>query len=309
MPPDSRTNRRAAAHVRGVGRVAGQPQRRVGLDRGGQVGRAAVEVRPGAVVALLGADPAGRPRAVSSSVRMPRNSRSSRSSASMVTLVSQLALPPAGGVLQAEQVVDGGARASRPRGRGIGRTGRRVGGEVAADVGQRVPSAVPVRDEAGHGQELGADVVRDVGAGQPAPRRRRARASASASAQARPPASSTSAAASTQRRRRSSGSGCVPAAPAGPRPRCRRRARRRPAASSCARAGRRAPACRSRSGLAPDAEQVVDELEGQAEVLAERRAAPRQPVRAPGQHRADRAGAGHQRAGLVRRHRQALLQR
>ena len=39
--------------------VAGQPQRGVGLDRGRQVGRAAVEVGPGAVVALLRADPAG----------------------------------------------------------------------------------------------------------------------------------------------------------------------------------------------------------------------------------------------------------
>ena len=42
------------------GGVAGQPQRDVGLDRRGQVGRAAVEGRPGAVVALLGADPARR---------------------------------------------------------------------------------------------------------------------------------------------------------------------------------------------------------------------------------------------------------
>ncbi len=46
--------------MRRVGRVAGQPQRDVRLDRGGQVAGAAVEVGPSAVVALLGADPAGR---------------------------------------------------------------------------------------------------------------------------------------------------------------------------------------------------------------------------------------------------------
>ena len=48
------------AHVLGLGRVAGQPQRPVGLDRRRQVAGAAVEVRPGAVGALLGADPGGR---------------------------------------------------------------------------------------------------------------------------------------------------------------------------------------------------------------------------------------------------------
>ena len=90
LEPAARRGRssRARAHVLGVGRVAGQPQRDVGLDRRRQVAGAAVEVRPGAVVALLRADPAAADAAVCSSVRMPRNWRSSRSSASMVTLVS-----------------------------------------------------------------------------------------------------------------------------------------------------------------------------------------------------------------------------
>ena len=53
---------RRRRHVRGVGRVAGQPQRHVRLDRGGQVAVAAAEVRPGAVGALAGPDPPGRRR-------------------------------------------------------------------------------------------------------------------------------------------------------------------------------------------------------------------------------------------------------
>ena len=52
-----------ADHVLGVRRVAAQPQRGVGLDRGGQVARRAVEVAPAAVVALLGADPGRGQRA------------------------------------------------------------------------------------------------------------------------------------------------------------------------------------------------------------------------------------------------------
>ena len=42
-----------------VGVVPGQPQRDVRLDGGGEVAGTAVEVGPGAVLALLGADPAG----------------------------------------------------------------------------------------------------------------------------------------------------------------------------------------------------------------------------------------------------------
>ena len=52
-PPASRMNSAARAHVRGVGRVAREPQRDVGLDRGREVAGPAVEGRPGAVVALL----------------------------------------------------------------------------------------------------------------------------------------------------------------------------------------------------------------------------------------------------------------
>jgi hypothetical protein len=51
---------RCAIHVRLLGRVAGEAQREIGLDRRGEIaGRAAV-VAPGAVGALLAADPARR---------------------------------------------------------------------------------------------------------------------------------------------------------------------------------------------------------------------------------------------------------
>ena len=46
-------------HVALVGRIAGQPQGGVGLDRRGGVGGRAVEVRPASVAALLRADPVG----------------------------------------------------------------------------------------------------------------------------------------------------------------------------------------------------------------------------------------------------------
>ena len=82
-----RTNRRRLRHVRGVGRVAGEAQRDIRLDRRRQVARPAVERRPGAVGALLGADPvAGRPcrRRVEDAEELAQQ----RSSASIVTLVS-----------------------------------------------------------------------------------------------------------------------------------------------------------------------------------------------------------------------------
>ena len=52
-PPLAVIQSAAALHVRRVDRVARQLERHVGLDRGGQVARAAVEVGPGAVLALL----------------------------------------------------------------------------------------------------------------------------------------------------------------------------------------------------------------------------------------------------------------
>ena len=73
MPPWSTDELgRGLAMCGGVGRVAGQPQRDVGLDRGGQVGRAAVERGPGAVGALLASGSTRPPPAVSSGVERCR---------------------------------------------------------------------------------------------------------------------------------------------------------------------------------------------------------------------------------------------
>ena len=51
---------RGRAHVLGVGRIAREAKRPVGLDRGRELAGAAVEVRPRAIGALLGADPSRR---------------------------------------------------------------------------------------------------------------------------------------------------------------------------------------------------------------------------------------------------------
>ena len=61
-------------------------------------------------------------------------------------------------------------------------------------------------------------------------------------------------------------------------------------------------------GRAPDAEQVVGELEGEADVPAELGQAHGELGRGAHVHRADRAGAGHQRGRLVARHLDALGQ-
>src|SRR5712692_8591406 len=74
-------------HVGRPGRVAGEPQRHVRLDRGRQVAGAAMIVGPGPVLALAAADPAAA-AAVRSASRMPRDSQNSRYSASVVTFVS-----------------------------------------------------------------------------------------------------------------------------------------------------------------------------------------------------------------------------
>ena len=89
--------------MRFVDAVAGQPQRGVGLDRGRDVARAALEIRPGAVGALLGADPAGRLlefNRLQDAEELPQQQvfgvhRDVR---------AQLALPPTGDVLASEQV-------------------------------------------------------------------------------------------------------------------------------------------------------------------------------------------------------------
>ena len=86
-----------------------------------------------------------------------------------------------------------------------------------------------------------------------------------------------------------------------------RRARRRPAGTSCAGADRSRSACRWRLGVAPDAEEVVDGLEGETEVVAVRLQRVGGAVVGAAEHRADGDGAGQQRAGLVALHLQALL--
>ena len=94
------------AHVLGLGRVARQPQRPIGLDRGREVAGPAVEVRPGAVRALLRADPRRR------ALRLRRRPHAQELAQEHVLGVHrdvalELALPPPGLVLQREQVLAG----------------------------------------------------------------------------------------------------------------------------------------------------------------------------------------------------------
>src|SRR5271166_930554 len=91
-------------HVRSVRLVAGQPQRQVGLHGGGQVARAAVEVGPGAVVPLLGPDPAGR-RRDRGVVVQPEELAQQQVLGVHGHVGLELALPPPVGVLQPERVV------------------------------------------------------------------------------------------------------------------------------------------------------------------------------------------------------------
>src|SRR5690349_4904233 len=93
-------------HVRRVRLVAGQPQGQVGLDRGGQVGGAAVEVGPGAVVSLLGPDPAARGR--DHGVVAQAEELAQQQVLGVHGHVGlELALPPPLSVLQAEQMLAG----------------------------------------------------------------------------------------------------------------------------------------------------------------------------------------------------------
>ncbi len=92
------------AHVRVLRRVAGEPQRPVGLDRRRQLAGAAVEVRPRAVGALLGADPRRR------ALGLIRAADPEELAQQHVLRVHrdvrlQLAPPPAGAVLQGQQVL------------------------------------------------------------------------------------------------------------------------------------------------------------------------------------------------------------
>ena len=91
-------------HVRRVRIVAGQPQRQVSLHGGGQVARAAVEVGPGAVVPLLGPDPACRRR--DHRVVVQAEELAQQQIFRVHGHVGlELALPPPVGMLKAERVV------------------------------------------------------------------------------------------------------------------------------------------------------------------------------------------------------------
>jgi hypothetical protein len=99
-------------HVLRVTRVAGQPQRDVGLDCRAEVARAAVEVGPGAVLPLLRSDPDGGLLEVGlgeDAEEVPQQ---------QVLGVHRhvglkLADPPAARVLQAEQVAAGAVQRAR----------------------------------------------------------------------------------------------------------------------------------------------------------------------------------------------------
>ena len=97
---------RRPGHMRRRRRVPGQPQRHVGLDRGGQVAGPSVEGRPGAVIALLGRDPPGRcPRLLVGTDAEEFPQQQVLGVHGDVGL--QFALPPALLVLQAEQMLAG----------------------------------------------------------------------------------------------------------------------------------------------------------------------------------------------------------
>ena len=109
---------RGLGHVVGVGRVAGQPQGHVGLDRGGQLGLAVVGVGPGAVGALLRPDPAG------GGVGQLGGADAQELAQQQVLGLDrdvglQLALPPALLVLQVEQVTCGPAQGRSRGGPGL----------------------------------------------------------------------------------------------------------------------------------------------------------------------------------------------
>ncbi len=135
-----------ALHVLGVRVVARQLERDVGLDRGGQVAGAAVEVGPGAVLALLRADPDGGLRGVG--LGQDAEEVPEQHVLGVHRHVGlKLADPPAARVLQAEQVVAGPGQ----RGRGqLGQVaaGRRVlaghtrGAGLLADLAGRWRAAL-----------------------------------------------------------------------------------------------------------------------------------------------------------------------
>ena len=92
-------------HVGSADGVASQLQRPIGLHRGGQVGRAAIEVRPGAVVALVGADPVRR-SSDRVGVAYPQELAQEQVLCIHRDVGLELALPPSLGVLDSEERAD-----------------------------------------------------------------------------------------------------------------------------------------------------------------------------------------------------------
>jgi hypothetical protein len=97
--------------------VPSEPQRDVGLDRGGQVTGPAVEVGPGAVLALLGRDPPRRRLGLLAGAD-PEEFAQQQVLGVHGDVGLEFALPPALIVLEAEQVVAGAGKRLRRGGRG-----------------------------------------------------------------------------------------------------------------------------------------------------------------------------------------------
>ena len=134
-PAGTRGRTRRPAACGGVGRVAGQPEGDVGLDGGRQVGGAAVEGGPRAVVALVGPDPPWPSAAVWSLGADAEELAQQQVLGVHGDVGLELALPPAVGVLPASQGAAARSRAWRRR---------RAAGP------RRPPSVGDVVDDGGH---------------------------------------------------------------------------------------------------------------------------------------------------------------
>ena len=275
-PPSDWTTACGALHVRQSRVVACEAQCDVGLDGRGEVGRTAVERGPAAVVALLRPDPAG------GLGRLALGADAEELAQQQVLGLDgdvglELALPPPGGVLGTAQIVDrclhGGGDSLRTR--------QSDGHQCSRPTTNRpIAASSPATSE-----------------GTPASRSRSSPAStrraASSSAQVLPPASSTRRATAASRcsvspevstsQARSSRGGAAPAAEGVAE---RQGVLARPEVGHHRLAGH--------LGVAPDAEQVVDELEGNAQLVAEALQSGDQAWRRSGKDGADRSARRHQ---------------
>ena len=275
-------------HVRSVRLVAGQPQRHVGLDRGGQVAGPAVEVGPGAVVPLLMPDPARRRR--DRLVVVQAEELAQQQVLGVHGDVGlELALPPALRVLQAEHVVTRSVQgvAGEIEDRGVSYHWRAVMNSAIAvssartSAGRSMSARLALAAAScgvglGLGPLLAARGDDQVGRADQVVLGQRPRVG--------------------EQGVQVGGLGRA----AGQRGHHRQRLLAGPQVGAHRLAGD--------LGRAPDAEQVVGELEGQPDVRAEPGQGHGQRGRGAEVHRADAARAGHQRGGLVARHLQALGQ-